>query len=78
MEVINQGLVLMVAGVGIVFVFLALLVWVVNRASAIIPRFNYILPDPAPKRKVSAQLAAPMDTLALAIVVAAVQERDLQ
>ncbi len=46
-----QGLVLLVAGMGIVYVFLALMVWVMNRFAAIIPHFNHILPDEEPKKK---------------------------
>ena len=49
-----QGLVLLVAGMGIVYVFLALMVWVMNRFATIIPRFNHILPDEEPKKKVRA------------------------
>ena len=46
-----QGLVLLVAGMGIVYVFLALMVWVMNRFAVIIPRFNHILPDEEPKKR---------------------------
>lgn len=46
-----QGLVLLVAGMGIVYLFLALMVWVMNRFAGIIPRFNHILPDEEPKKK---------------------------
>lgn len=49
-----QGLVLLVAGMGIVYVFLALMVWVMNRFAVIIPRFNHILPDEEPKKKTRA------------------------
>jgi len=54
-----QGLVLLVAGMGIVYVFLALMVWVMNRFATIIPRFNHILPDEEPKKKVRAPRPAP-------------------
>ncbi len=46
-----QGLVLLVAGMGIVYVFLAVMVWFMNRFARIIPRFNHILPDDEPKKK---------------------------
>lgn len=46
-----QGLVLLVAGMGIVYLFLSLMVWVMNRFATIIPRFNHILPDDEPKKK---------------------------
>lgn len=51
MEILMQGLVLLVAGMGIVYVFLALLVWVMNHSSQIVQRFNYILPDDEPRKK---------------------------
>lgn len=50
MEVMLQGLVLLVAGMGIVYLFLTLLVWVMNRSSAIVVKFNHILPDDEPKK----------------------------
>ncbi len=46
-----QGLVLLVAGMGIVYLFLAVMVWIMNRLAQIIPRFNHILPDDEPKKK---------------------------
>ena len=46
-----QGLVLMVAGVTIVFLFLGLLVAVMTVSAKIIPRFNHILPDAEPKTR---------------------------
>ena len=46
-----QGLVLLVAGMGIVYLFLILMVWVMNRFATIIPRFNHVLPDDEPKKK---------------------------
>lgn len=46
-----QGLVLLVAGVSIVFLFLSLLVVVLSLSSRVIPRFNHILPDEQPRVK---------------------------
>lgn len=46
-----QGLVLLVAGMGIVYLFLMLMVWVLNHTSVLISRFNHILPDDEPKKK---------------------------
>lgn len=51
MAILMQGLVLLVAGMGIVYLFLSLLVWVMNRSAQIIPRLNHILPDEEPKKK---------------------------
>lgn len=71
MEILLQGLVLLVAGMGIVFAFLALLVFIMNGSAKIVPHFNSILPDEAPKKKSAPRAAASDDaTIALAIAVA--------
>lgn len=54
-----QGLVLLVAGMGIVYLFLTLMVWVMNRFATIIPRFNHVLPDDEPKKKTRKPAPAP-------------------
>ena len=70
MEILLQGLVLLVAGMGIVFAFLALLVFVMNGAAKIVPRFNSILPDEAPKKPAKKAVASDDAAIALAIAVA--------
>lgn len=45
MELMGQGLVLMVAGMAIVYAFLYLLILVSNGASRLVSRFDYIIPD---------------------------------
>ena len=71
MAVIGQGLVLMVAGMGIVYLFLIVLIFVAKYASAFVARFDGILPQDAPK-KAPAKAAAGGDdaNIALAIAVA--------
>ena len=49
MGILNQGLILMATGMGSVFVFLVVLVYVVKAFEAIAPKICHILPDPAPK-----------------------------
>jgi len=77
MEILMQGLVLLVSGMGIVFLFLSLLVGVMNCSSRIVQRFNYIFPDDAPKkRKTVRQSAVDVcetrdDEIAVAIAVVA-------
>ncbi|MDD4102196.1 MAG: OadG family transporter subunit [Kiritimatiellae bacterium] len=73
MAMLAQGLVLMFAGMGIVFIFLSLLVWVMNRAANFVPRFNHILPDPEPKKKTGASKSAASDDVMVAIALAAVK-----
>ncbi len=51
MELMGQGLVLMVAGMAIVYAFLFFLIWVSNCASRLLSRFDYIIPDMEPKRQ---------------------------
>ena len=74
MEILLQGLVLLVAGMGIVFAFLALLVFVMNGAAKIVPRFNSILPDEAPKKK-PAKKAVASDDVAIALAIAVARSR---
>ena len=73
-ELLKQGLVLLIAGMGIVFLFLTLLVFVTNGASKIIPKFNHILPDEAPKKK-PAPAAAASDDAAIALAIAVARAR---
>ena len=65
-----QGLVLLVAGMGIVFSFLAVLVLTMQVMARIVPRFNYVLPDEEPKKKPAPAAASDDSAVALAIAVA--------
>ena len=68
---IGQGLVLMLAGMGIVFAFLAVLILVTLSTMKGIGRFDAILPQDAPKKKPAAAKASSDDAdVALAIAVA--------
>ena len=68
---IGQGLVLMVAGMGIVYVFLSLLIVVTKVAMGGVARFDSILPQDAPKKASAPKVAAAGDAdIALAIAVA--------
>lgn len=75
MAILQQGLVLLAAGMGIVYVFLALLVWVMNRSATVVSRFNHILPDEEPKKRTRPVARADDDTVLIAIAVAAAQAR---
>ncbi len=70
MAVLLQGLVLMVAGMGIVYFFLTLLIFVTKVAMGGVARFNALLPDEAPKKKPQARAASDDANVALAIAVA--------
>jgi len=73
MAILMQGLVLLVAGMGIVYLFLSLLVWVMNRSAQIIPRLNHILPDEEPKKKTRPTPKTIFDDTQIAIALAAVK-----
>ena len=52
MGVMGQGLVLMVFGMTVVYLFLWLMIVVVKHSSRFVVRFDYLIPDdPKPKRK---------------------------
>ena len=71
MAIIGQGLVLMVAGMGIVYLFLTVLIVVAKYSSAFVARFDGILPQDAPKKAPRPAAANDDDAnIALAIAVA--------
>ena len=71
MAIIGQGLVLMVAGMGIVYLFLTVLIIVAKYASAFVARFDGILPQDAPKKAPRPAATSDDDAnIALAIAVA--------
>lgn len=70
MAIIGQGLVLMLAGMGIVYLFLSLLVFVTTYASAFVARFDSILGQDAPKKAPKAAASGTDADVALAIAVA--------
>ena len=70
MGILSQGLILMATGMGAVFVFLVILVFVLKAFEAIAPKICHILPDPAPKA--AAPKAKPAVATADAAVAAAI------
>ena len=70
MAVLGQGLVLMLAGMGIVYVFLTVLITVTKVSMKGIARFDSILPQEAPKKAPKAVAANDDENIALAIAVA--------
>ena len=69
MDILLQGLVLMLAGMGIVFLFLAVLIITTTISMKGIGRFDHILPQDAPKKK-PAPASNDDENIALAIAVA--------
>ena len=71
MEVLGQGLVLMLSGMGIVYLFLTILIVVTKVSMQGVGRLDGILPQDAPKKKPAAKAAGSDDeNVALAIAVA--------
>ena len=67
---ISQGLVLMLAGMGIVYLFLITLIVVTKLSMKGISNFDSILPQDAPKKKPAVAAAGDDANIALAIAVA--------
>lgn len=67
---IGQGIVLMIAGMGIVYCFLSLLIVVTKLSMGVVARFDAILPQDAPKKKPAVAAADDDANVALAIAVA--------
>ena len=70
MAVLLQGLVLMIAGMGIVYFFLSLLIFVTKFTMGGVAQFNALLPDETPKKKPVAAASNDDANIALAIAVA--------
>jgi Na+-transporting methylmalonyl-CoA/oxaloacetate decarboxylase gamma subunit len=69
MAELGQGLVLMLAGMGIVYAFLGVLIFMTKVSCKGIARFDYIFPKDAPK-KAPVKAAGDDANIALAIAVA--------
>ena len=67
---IGQGAVLMIAGMGIVYFFLSILIVVTKVSMKGIARFDSIFPKDTPKKAPAAKVASDDANIALAIAVA--------
>ena len=70
MQLLGQGLVLMIAGMGIVYLFLVVLIFTAKYSSAFVARFDSILPQDAPKKAPKPATSDDDANIALAIAVA--------
>ena len=71
MQLLGQGLVLMIAGMGIVYLFLVVLIFTAKYSSAFVARSDSILPQDAPKKAPKPAASSNDDAnIALAIAVA--------
>ena len=70
MEVLGQGVVLMIAGMGFVYAFLVVLIVVTKVAMGGIARFDSIIPQEGAKKPAARAVAADDANVALALAVA--------
>lgn len=71
-----QGLLILTAGMGLVIVFLLTMILVMTVNAIIVPKFNYLLPDPVAKKAAPAVVAvAGSADIAIAIAAAAARQR---
>ncbi len=71
MEELGRGLVLMIAGMGIVYLFLWLLIVVTQVSCSVLAKYDHILPQDAPKKKPAPKKTGSEDeNIALALAVA--------
>ena len=70
MAVLGQGLVLMIAGMGIVYIFLSVLIFVTKFSMKGISRFDSIIPQEAPKKAPKVVVGNDDANVALAIAIA--------
>ncbi len=71
-ELMQQGIELMLYGMGTVFTFLALLIVATKVMSALVQRF--VKPEPLPATPVPRQLAAEKDEQLIAVIGAAIHK----
>lgn len=67
---IGQGIVLMVAGMGIVYAFLAVLIFVTKNVMPPLAKCNGLVQDESPRKAPAAAKASDDENIALAIAVA--------
>ena len=58
MAIMGQGIVLMIAGMGIVYVFLYIMIIACEKASGFVSKFDYLVPDEPKKVRKSLAPAA--------------------
>ena len=70
-SVVTQGFILMLTGMGAVYLFLTILIFVMKGAAKVVPKLAFMLPDPEPaKPKAAAPKADDGASIALAIAAA--------
>ena len=74
-NVVSQGLILMATGMGAVFLFLVILIVVMNLAALVTPKLAFMLPDPVPAAPKAAARPAADEGASVALAIAAALKR---
>lgn len=72
---IEEGVIVMLIGMGVVFIFLAILVYAMGIMSKFIQKFNLLYPEPVEEERKSAKSSAANENEAVAVAIAAVMAR---
>lgn len=73
MELLEQGIVLMVIGMATVFAFLVLMVWIMNSTAVFFRKFAHLFPEEQPA---AVKKSAPVDPVAeIAVALAAIKAK---
>jgi sodium pump decarboxylase gamma subunit len=78
MEIIVNACILTVLGMGFVFLFLGLQIWLTGATAKFAAKYSYLLPEPEKQQKRPARAAMPLapkqtDTELVAVISAAIQ-----
>ena len=74
-SVVAQGFILMLTGMGAVYLFLSILILVMKGAARVVPGLAFMLPDPEPAKPKAAAKPAGGSGAAVALAIAAALKR---
>ena len=74
-SVVAQGFILMLTGMGAVYLFLVILIFVMKGAAKVVPKLAFMLPDPEPAKPKAAPAPKTDDGACIALAIAAALKR---
>ena len=74
-SVVAQGFILMLTGMGAVYLFLVILIFVMKGAAKVVPKLAFMLPDPEPPKPKAAPAPKTDDGASIALAIAAALKR---
>ena len=74
-SVVLQGIILMLTGMGAVYLFLCILILVMKGAAKVVPKLAFMLPDPEPPKPKAAPAPKTDDGASIALAIAAALKR---